>query len=205
MAINTGAEWRLMFGQGLVFALSAIFAIAVGILIRQSAGAIAILILWPLLVENLLPLIPKVGDDLQKWTPFTNGEPVPQQGQDMGLAGAGRRRCHHRAVAVVGAGSTSPPGRSALLIDRPGHREQARRLTRRPRPRLRGPGRGAGPGRAEGSWPLRPVEHPGDRMHHGPFPVPGPAVAGRRTAGSCSGTRGWGWRVASGKRLACRA
>jgi ABC-2 type transport system permease protein len=88
MTINTSAEWRLMFGQGLVYAVAAIFAIAVGILIRQSAGAIAILILWPLLVESLLPLIPKIGDDLQKWTPFTNANQFLNGEQDMGLAGA---------------------------------------------------------------------------------------------------------------------
>jgi ABC-2 type transport system permease protein len=87
LAIDTGAEWRLLAGQGLVFALSAVIAVAVGILIRQSAGAIAILILWPLLVENLFNLIPKVGDDLAKWSPFANGSSFLNQGQDFGLAG----------------------------------------------------------------------------------------------------------------------
>ena len=88
MAIDTAAEWRLMFGQAWSTRFAAIFAVAVGILIRQSAGAIAILILWPLLVESLLPLIPKIGDDLQKWTPFTNANQFLNGGQDMGLAGA---------------------------------------------------------------------------------------------------------------------
>ncbi|NEA35600.1 ABC transporter permease [Streptomyces sp. SID13031] len=88
MAIDTSAEWRLLFGQGLVYGIGAIFAVAVGILIRQSAGAIAILILWPLLVENLLTLIPKIGDDLQKWAPFTNANQFINGGQDMGAAGA---------------------------------------------------------------------------------------------------------------------
>ena len=87
LSINTGAEWRLLAGQGLVFAISAVIAVAVGILIRQSAGAIAILILWPLLVENLVTLIPKVGDDLAKWAPFANGSSFLNQGQDFGLAG----------------------------------------------------------------------------------------------------------------------
>ncbi|TDO50830.1 ABC-2 type transport system permease protein [Kribbella sp. VKM Ac-2527] len=87
LAINTSAEWRLIAGQGLIFALSAVIAVAVGILIRQSAGAIAILILWPLLVENLFNLIPKVGDDLSKWSPFANGSSFLNQGQDFGLAG----------------------------------------------------------------------------------------------------------------------
>ena len=88
LSINTGAEWRLLAGQGLIFAISAVIAIAIGILIRQSAGAIAILILWPLLVENLVNLIPKVGDDwlggtVRERSSFLN------QGQDFGANGQG--------------------------------------------------------------------------------------------------------------------
>lgn len=88
LSINTGAEWRLLAGQGLVFALSAVIAVAIGILIRQSAGAIAIAILWPLVVENLFGLIPKVGDDMAKYAPFANASSFLNQGQDFGLAGA---------------------------------------------------------------------------------------------------------------------
>jgi ABC-2 type transport system permease protein len=84
MAIDTGAEWRLVAGEGLVFAISAVIAVAVGILIRQSAGAVAILILWPLAVENLFNLIPRAGDDLSMWSPFSNGGSFLNQGQDLG-------------------------------------------------------------------------------------------------------------------------
>jgi len=87
LSINTAGEWRLLAGQGLVFALSAVIAVAVGILIRQSAGAIAILILWPLLVENLFNLIPKVGDDMSRWSPFQNAGSFLNQGQDFGVNG----------------------------------------------------------------------------------------------------------------------
>jgi ABC-2 type transport system permease protein len=87
LSINTSAEWRLLAGQGLVFALSAVIAIAIGILIRQSAGAIAIAILWPLVVENLFGLIPKVGDEMAKYAPFANASSFLNQGQDFGLAG----------------------------------------------------------------------------------------------------------------------
>jgi ABC-2 type transport system permease protein len=89
LAIDTSAEWRLLAGQGLIFALSAVIAVAVGILIRQSAGAIAILVLWPLIVESLLGIIPKVGDDLSKYAPFINGSAFLNQGQDFGIAGEG--------------------------------------------------------------------------------------------------------------------
>lgn len=88
LAINSGAEWRLIAGQGPLYALSAVIAVAVGIMLRQSAGAVAILILWPLLVENLFSLIPKVGDAMTRWSPFSVGGSFLNQGQDYGLAGA---------------------------------------------------------------------------------------------------------------------
>lgn len=87
IALDTAADWRLVAGQGFVFAISAVIAVAVGILIRQSAGAVAILILWPLAIENLFNLIPKVGDDMSQWSPFANGGSFLNQGQDHGLFG----------------------------------------------------------------------------------------------------------------------
>jgi ABC-2 type transport system permease protein len=39
-------------------------------LIRHSAGAVSLLLIYTLLVESLVALIPKVGDDIQKWMPF---------------------------------------------------------------------------------------------------------------------------------------
>lgn len=87
MAIDTGADWRLLAGNGLVYAFSAVIAIAIGILIRQSAGAIAIVIVWSLLVEDMVGLIPKVGDDLSRWAPFNNATAFLNQGQDWGLIG----------------------------------------------------------------------------------------------------------------------
>ncbi|RLK60270.1 hypothetical protein [Actinokineospora cianjurensis] len=71
MAITTGADWRMVAGVGLVFAIAAVISVAVGTLVRQSAGAISVLLIWPLLVENLVQLIPGVGDDIHDWMPFT--------------------------------------------------------------------------------------------------------------------------------------
>jgi ABC-2 type transport system permease protein len=70
LAINAEAEWRYVAGVGLVFALSAVIAVSVGALVRQTAGAVSILLVWILLVENLVGLIPKVGDDIQQWLPW---------------------------------------------------------------------------------------------------------------------------------------
>jgi ABC-2 type transport system permease protein len=72
LALNTEFEWRTVAGVGLVYAFAAVIAVAVGTLIRHSAGAISVLLIWNMLVESLISLIPKVGDNIQKWMPFTN-------------------------------------------------------------------------------------------------------------------------------------
>jgi ABC-2 type transport system permease protein len=72
LALNTAFEWRTVAGVGLVYAISAVIAVSVGSLIRHSAGAISILLIYTQLVESLVTLIPKAGDDIQKWMPFNN-------------------------------------------------------------------------------------------------------------------------------------
>jgi ABC-2 type transport system permease protein len=74
LAISTADDWRQVAGVGLVFTFGAIIAIAVGILLRQSAGAITLLLIWSQLVETLVVLIPEVGVDIQKWLPFTTAD-----------------------------------------------------------------------------------------------------------------------------------
>jgi ABC-2 type transport system permease protein len=69
--LSTAAPWRAVAGVGLVYALGAVIALAVGMLLRHTAGAIALLLIYVLLAENLVSLIPKIGDDIQKWMPFT--------------------------------------------------------------------------------------------------------------------------------------
>jgi len=73
LAINTATEWRHIAGVGLYFAIGAVIAVAVGILVRQTAGAVAILLVWSMLVEDLVGIIPKAGVKIQAWLPFMNG------------------------------------------------------------------------------------------------------------------------------------
>jgi len=68
--ITTAAQWREIAGMGLVYAIAAVLAVAVGALLRQSAAAVAILLVFPLLVEQLVEIIPRVGDQLHEWMPF---------------------------------------------------------------------------------------------------------------------------------------
>ncbi len=84
LALDTGAEWRNVAGVGLVYALAAVLAFAVGALLRHTAGAVALLLVYTLLGENLVVLIPDYGREVKDWLPFTaldhfvaGGTPLP--------------------------------------------------------------------------------------------------------------------------------
>ena len=70
LALNSAAEWINVAGISLVYGLAAIIAVAVGILVRHSAGAVAMLLIYALAVENLIQLIPTVGEKIFAWLPF---------------------------------------------------------------------------------------------------------------------------------------
>jgi ABC-2 type transport system permease protein len=74
LALHNAADWRAVAGAGLVFAIGTVIAMAVGILVRQTAGAVALLLAYSLMVEELIVLIPGVGADIQRWMPFKLGE-----------------------------------------------------------------------------------------------------------------------------------
>ncbi|WP_436498414.1 hypothetical protein [Actinokineospora sp. HUAS TT18] len=86
LTIDTAFEWRTVAGVGLVYAIAAVISVAVGVIIRHSAGAIALLLIYTRLVEGLVSLIPNVGADVYKWLPFTlanhflTGEADPSDG-----------------------------------------------------------------------------------------------------------------------------
>lgn len=69
-----GQVWREVAGYAALFAIAAVISVSVGTLLRQSAGAIALLLLWPLLIESLFTLIPTVGPKVGPWLPFAAGD-----------------------------------------------------------------------------------------------------------------------------------
>ena len=69
-------EWRQVVGYGAIFAIAAVIAVSVGTIVRQSAGAIAILLLWPLIIESLFTLIPTVGAKVGPWLPFAAADKI---------------------------------------------------------------------------------------------------------------------------------
>ncbi|WP_018684320.1 ABC transporter permease [Actinokineospora enzanensis] len=70
LGIDTAYEWRAVAGVGLVYAIAAVIAVGVGVLVRHSAGAIALLLIYTNLVEGLVTLIPTIGPKIHRWLPF---------------------------------------------------------------------------------------------------------------------------------------
>ena len=64
--------WRVAGGFALYAALAAVLGVAVGALVRFAAGAVAVLLLWPLVADPLLGVIPNSGPRLGPWLPFAN-------------------------------------------------------------------------------------------------------------------------------------
>ncbi|MFD6855793.1 ABC transporter permease [Rhodococcus sp. NPDC060090] len=67
-----GDAWKAIYGIPIYAFLSVFLAVGVGTLLRQSAGTIALLLLWPLLIEPLFSLFGRVGREIQPFLPFAN-------------------------------------------------------------------------------------------------------------------------------------
>lgn len=78
LAIDTSAEWRALAGEGLLYAGYAVIAIGVGLLVRHTAGAIALLLVWALIVESVVvPIVDGFLDlSISGWLPFANASNV---------------------------------------------------------------------------------------------------------------------------------
>lgn len=74
MVIDSTGEWRAVAGQGLLYAGYAVIAIGVGLLVRQTAGAISLLLVWALVVESaIVPILDGFLElEISRWLPFAN-------------------------------------------------------------------------------------------------------------------------------------
>ena len=68
----SAAVWRTTGAFALYASLAAVLGIGVAALVRHTAGAVAILLLWPLLLEPLLGNLPGRGPQLGPYLPFAN-------------------------------------------------------------------------------------------------------------------------------------
>ncbi|MEU8900720.1 ABC transporter permease [Nocardia sp. NPDC048505] len=72
--LTNGDTWRQLYGVPIYAFLCVLLAVAVGVLVRQSAAAISLLVLWPLLIEGLIGSIPWVSKNIGPFLPFANGQ-----------------------------------------------------------------------------------------------------------------------------------
>ena len=70
LSLVGGDDWRHVAGVGLVYLIAAVIAVAVAILVRHTAGAVSIVLVWALMAEQLLEIIPGVGEMVGPWLPF---------------------------------------------------------------------------------------------------------------------------------------
>jgi ABC-2 type transport system permease protein len=70
LSLHTAADWRLVFGQTLTFALTGLLGVGVGLLLRSTAFSLALVLVWTQLVEGLVLLLPGIGDTVGPWMPF---------------------------------------------------------------------------------------------------------------------------------------
>ena len=70
LALHTAADWRNVFGQALVFMLTAVLGVGVGLLLRSVALSLSVVLVWSLLIEGLIMFIPGVGKHIYQWMPF---------------------------------------------------------------------------------------------------------------------------------------
>nr|BFE51476.1 ABC transporter permease [Saccharothrix mutabilis subsp. capreolus] len=77
LVITSGSGLRAVLGLGLICAASAVLALGIGGLIRHTAGALTLILVFGLVVEPLVRLIPKVGEDVYEWMPFVSAFRLP--------------------------------------------------------------------------------------------------------------------------------
>lgn len=72
LSLAEPATWRMVGAIALYAMLAAVLGVGVGALVRFSAGAVALLLVWPLLVEPVLGSLPGIGTEVGPYLPFVN-------------------------------------------------------------------------------------------------------------------------------------
>lgn len=72
LSFADSGTWRLIGAIAVYTALTAVLGVGVAALMRHSAGAVAVLLLWPLVVEPILGNLPRIGSEVGPYLPFGN-------------------------------------------------------------------------------------------------------------------------------------
>lgn len=63
---------RQIWGTAVVAALYVLVGLGVGAIVRHTAGAIVVVLIWNLALESILRILPKVGSHIAPFLPFAN-------------------------------------------------------------------------------------------------------------------------------------
>jgi ABC-2 type transport system permease protein len=72
LSLTGSGVWRVTGALASYAALAAVLGVAVGALLRYAAGAVAVLLLWPLVVEPIVGNLPDIGSEVGPYLPFGN-------------------------------------------------------------------------------------------------------------------------------------
>jgi ABC-2 type transport system permease protein len=72
LSLADPSVWRAAGAVALYAVIAAVLGVAVGALLRHTAGAVALLLLWPLVVEPVVGNLPNFGTRVGPFLPFVN-------------------------------------------------------------------------------------------------------------------------------------
>lgn len=70
LSLTTAGDWRALAGQPPLFALTALFGLGAGLLLRRTGVAVVAVLVWSQLVEGMLIVLPHFAGGLYRWMPF---------------------------------------------------------------------------------------------------------------------------------------
>ena len=73
LTLDSAGVWNTIGSVSVYAFLCAVLAVAVGVLLKHTAGAVAVLLLWPTVLELMLGWLTDAGKALQPFLPFANG------------------------------------------------------------------------------------------------------------------------------------
>ena len=72
LSLAGSAVWRVVAALAVFAAAAAVLGVGVGALLRHAAGAVAVLLMWPLVVEPIVGNLPSIGPSVGPYLPFAN-------------------------------------------------------------------------------------------------------------------------------------
>lgn len=81
-ALSGNDSWTPFSGDGLTYlwrfpvytGLGTLAVMGLAYVMRNAAGTISLFLVWVLALEGMISLIPRVGQDIAGWMPFSNGD-----------------------------------------------------------------------------------------------------------------------------------